>query len=371
LSTGEKRQGKHKMTRTAVKQLPVIDPPPVDRFESIMLDHIEYLKYRHPLVHERLDKSVINNTNELVLRARRVSQIQGHGDFDDDERGAAYRAGQLVAPRAREYGDRKIFAEVERRLGGFNFKQVGLDVIGGNGTTARVAANLLPLVNRPTIIAGDPNLDMVNDALARGHSAVWQSAQETMFADKSLDFVIGSRGFHHVSPDARAAAFGEARRILRPGGVVLVVDFEEGSPTARWYSEGLDIHTNTGHRFSHFQREELMSLLIGAGFSEPSVFEIYDPFRFWADTAEGARDTLLRHVIGMFGMVRLPRNSDETERQYWARIDRTVAPWCTFGADEMAFDPEALRRLSVFQEADGTWRAEFPRIALCAAGIRR
>jgi hypothetical protein len=100
------------------------------------------------------------------------------------------------------------------------------------------------------------------------------------------------------------------------------------------------------------------------------VFDVYDPFRFWADTAEGARNALLEHLVGMFGMVKLRPESGETESNYWARIDRTVAPWCTFAASEVAFDPEALPRLSVFQEDDQRWRAEFPRVALCAIGIK-
>jgi hypothetical protein len=151
---------------------------------------------------------------------------------------------------------------------------------------------------------------------------------------------------------------------------MLVVDFEAGSPSARFYSDGLDRFTNTGHRFPHFRRADLLRLLTDAGFRDAAVFELYDPFRFWADTAERARDTLLEHIIGMFGMVKLQREGGETEREYWARIDRTVAPWCTFTASEVAFDPEALPRLSVFQETDGQWRAEFPRVALCAAGIK-
>jgi SAM-dependent methyltransferase len=211
---------------------------------------------------------------------------------------------------------------------------------------------------------------MVNDALSRNLPAVWQCAQETWFADETLDFVIGSRGFHHVSAGTRTAAFAEAWRILKRRGVFLVVDFEEGSPTARWYSEGLDRYTNTGHRFAHFRREDFLSLLAGAGFRDMAVFELYDPFRFWADTAEGARNALLEHLVGMFGMVKLRREPGETEGDYWARVDRTIAPWCTFTAGEVAFDPEALPRLSVFQEADQRWRAEFPRVALCAIGIK-
>lgn len=358
------------MLRAATNRLALVEPKPVGPNASTMFEHLEYLKYRHPRTFDLLDKSVISDINAITERANRLKEVRGHSDFDEDERGAAYRARQLAVPRAREYGDRRIFAELAQRLGGFSFKQVGLDVIGGNGTTARIAANLLPFRTAPHIIAGDPCLDMVNDALSRNLPAVWQCAQETLFADETLDFVIGSRGFHHVSAGTRTAAFAEAWRILKRRGVFLVVDFEEGSPTARWYSEGLDRYTNTGHRFAHFRREDFLSLLTGAGFRDMAVFELYDPFRFWADTAEGARNALLEHLVGMFGMVKLRREPGETEGDYWARVDRTIAPWCTFTAGEVAFDPEALPRLSVFQEADQRWRAEFPRVALCAIGIK-
>lgn len=358
------------MLSAATNRLTLVEPRPVDPNASTMFEHLEYLKYRHPRTFALLDKSVISAIDAITERANRLKEIRGHGDFDEDERGAAYRGRQLAVPRAREYGDLRIFTELAKRLGGFSFKQVGLDVIGGNGTTARNASNLLPLESAPYIIAGDPCLDMVDDALARHLPAVWQCAQETLFADESLDFVVGSRGFHHVSAGARPAVFTEAWRILKRRGVVFVVDFEEGSPTANWYSEGLDRYTNAGHRFPHFQRAEFLNFLTAAGFKDIDVFELYDPFRFWADTAEGARNSLLEHLVGMFGMVKLQRESGETERDYWGRIDRIFTPWCTFAADEVAFDPEALRRLSVFQEADQRWRAEFPRVALCAIGIK-
>jgi ubiquinone/menaquinone biosynthesis C-methylase UbiE len=354
----------------ATNRLALVEPKPIDPNASTMLEHLEYLKFRHPRTFDLLDKSVVVDIDAITQRANRVKEVRGHSDFNEDERGAAYRARQLAVPRAREHGDRRMFAELAQRLGGFSCKQVGLDVIGGNGTTARNAANLLSFRAAPHIIAGDPCLDMVNDALSRNLPAVWQSAQETLFADESLDFVIGSRGFHHLSVGTRAAAFAEAWRILKRRGVFLVVDFEEGSPTARWYSEGLDRYTNTGHRFAHFRREDFLSLLAGAGFRDMAVFELYDPFRFWSDTAEGARNALLEHLVGMFGMVRLRQEPGETECDFWARIDRTIAPWCTFAASEVAFDPEALPRLSVFQETDQRWRAEFPRVALCAVGTK-
>jgi ubiquinone/menaquinone biosynthesis C-methylase UbiE len=346
-----------------------IDHAP-DVNDATMSEHIKCLKVRHPRAYALLDKLNIRDGAELSARTTRLREVRGHSDFNDEERGTAYRAMQLAAPSSREYGDRAIFDQVARRLGGFNITQAGLDVIGGNGTMARIAANLLPVASSPYIIAGDPCLDMVNDALSRSLPAIWQSAHETLFADNSLDFVIGSRGFHHVSVDTRPAAFAEAWRILKPGGVALVIDFEESSPTARWYSEALDMYTNTGHRFAHFRRADFMRLLTGAGFADATVFNLYDPFRFWADSAEEARSTLLEHVVEMFGMVKLRRRANETGSEAYSRIEHALTPFCTFTADEIAFDAEALRTLSVFQEPDGRWRAEFPRVALCAVGVK-
>lgn len=347
------------------------DAAMLDPYISTMLDHIEYLKYRHPVTYNLLDQSLVTDAEQLTARVHRLMNIRGHSDFNDVERGLAYRARQSAVPRSREYGDRKILEALEQELGGFTFKQIGLDVIGGNGTTARNTSTLLKASESPYVIAGDPCLDMVNDALTQSLPAVWQCAQETLFADCCLDFVIGSRGFHHIPVQSRADAFAEAFRILKPGGVAVILDFEEASPTARWYSEGLDMYTNTGHRYSHFRRSDFMRLLSEADFNSPSVFKIYDPFRFWSDSAESARNNLLEHLVTMFGMVKLQRAAAELEGDYWTRIARIVAPWGTFSSEEIAFDPEALPRLSVFQEGDGRWRAEFPRVALCAIGVKR
>ncbi|MGE0701837.1 MAG: hypothetical protein AB7O57_22250, partial [Hyphomicrobiaceae bacterium] len=149
-----------------------------------------------------------------------------------------------------------------------------------------------------------------------------------------------------------------------------VVDFEEGSPTARWYSEGLEKYTATGHQYRHFTVASFGALLDAADFGHRSVFKLYDPFRFYGASAEDVRNTLLEHVVGMFGMVKLQREPLETARDYWTRVAHIISPWCSMSPSDVSFDVEGLPRLSVIQEADGRWRAEMPRVALCAIGTK-
>jgi ubiquinone/menaquinone biosynthesis C-methylase UbiE len=45
------------------------------------------------------------------------------------------------------------------------------------------------------------------------------------FADASFDAVVSTLMFHHLLPAAKHAAFAEVRRVLKPGGTVLIADF--------------------------------------------------------------------------------------------------------------------------------------------------
>src|SRR5262245_60750151 len=97
------------MPRTAANRLALVEPKPVAPHALTMCEHLEYLKYRHPRTFDLLDRSVISNVDAITERANHLKEIRGHSDFDDDERGAAYRGRQLAVPRAREYGDLRIF----------------------------------------------------------------------------------------------------------------------------------------------------------------------------------------------------------------------------------------------------------------------
>jgi SAM-dependent methyltransferase len=96
-----------------------------------------------------------------------------------------------------------------------------LEVAAGTGVVTRALAAALP--DPVSIVATDLNQPMLDRAAVRGtqRPVAWRQAdaQQLPFPDAAFDAVVCQFGVMFF-PD-KAKAFSEARRVLRPGGVLL------------------------------------------------------------------------------------------------------------------------------------------------------
>jgi ubiquinone/menaquinone biosynthesis C-methylase UbiE len=108
-----------------------------------------------------------------------------------------------------------------------------LDLGCGTGTLLLQLASRVPGAR----IAGvDADPAMLRQARAKASAAgisldlapAWADALP--FADGSFDVVLSSLFFHHLQHDDKRRSLREVRRVLRPGGRVLIADF--GRPTS-------------------------------------------------------------------------------------------------------------------------------------------
>jgi ubiquinone/menaquinone biosynthesis C-methylase UbiE len=84
------------------------------------------------------------------------------------------------------------------------------------------------------------------------------------FPDGSFDVVMSRLVLHHLPGDLKARGLAEMRRVLKPGGLCLVIDFEPPrSPILRHLAGAILTHT-----MSQMDIREYLPLLEAAGFSE-------------------------------------------------------------------------------------------------------
>lgn len=138
-----------------------------------------------------------------------------------------------------------------------------LDIGCGTGGLAIVAARQVGAGGRVHGI--DPSPEMIDRArrkAARSRvNAAFEVAfaQEIPFPDASFDVVVSTLMLHHLPRAGREEALREARRVLKPGGRLLAVDFG-ADPGGH---KGLLGHL---HRHGGLTARNLGELVSGAGF---------------------------------------------------------------------------------------------------------
>ncbi|GIX35932.1 MAG: ubiquinone/menaquinone biosynthesis C-methyltransferase UbiE [Lysobacteraceae bacterium] len=119
-----------------------------------------------------------------------------------------------------------------------------LDLAGGTGD---IAALLHPRVGaRGSVVLGDINASMlrvgrdrlIDRGLVRGLDYVQLDAEALPFPDRGFDLVTIGFGLRNVTDKPRALA--EMRRVLRPGGRALVLEFSRVEPA--WLRPLYDLH---------------------------------------------------------------------------------------------------------------------------------
>ena len=166
---------------------------------------------------------------------------------------------------------------VERALSGGAPVRI-LDLGCGTGAMALALARASP---SSTLIGVDGDPDVLERAQAKAHSEGIELelhqglADRLPIPDESVQCVVSTLVFHHLAPSVKRDAFAEARRVLEPGGRLLICDVGRASdPVMRaafFVVQLLDGFANT-RAHAH---GELPGIVAQAGFSGVTVFGRY------------------------------------------------------------------------------------------------
>lgn len=141
-----------------------------------------------------------------------------------------------------------------------------VDVGCGSGYFARLLATKVGTTG--TVVGVDAAPEMVEYAARRTRGRAncdfkTGSAESLPLADGSVDIVVSSLVLHHLPHEVQAAAAGEMRRVLRPGGTVLIADMEVATDSQR-----MPLHFRlTGMSRMRKHAPVLEPLLVDAGFA--------------------------------------------------------------------------------------------------------
>lgn len=146
-----------------------------------------------------------------------------------------------------------------------------LDVGCGTGTLAIATKRNAPA--DVEIYGRDASPEMIHRAQQKAQDAGVTVnfepglVEDVAFADETFDLVMNSLMVHHLPGDLKARAFAEMYRVLKPGGRLLIVDFEP--PKSRIKRTILRLFVGQGMML--IDNNQIPPLLTAAGFTDMRI----------------------------------------------------------------------------------------------------
>jgi len=135
-----------------------------------------------------------------------------------------------------------------------------IDIGGGTGAVAKF---FVGAVSSVTVIDPSPKM-LERCALHRGVRCVHGFAEKLPLPDASVEKIIMVDAFHHVPASVQTAAIREIRRVLKPGGTALLVEFDPRS-VGGWLVQLFEKIMRMGSTFH--APEKLAELFMANGFT--------------------------------------------------------------------------------------------------------
>lgn len=136
-----------------------------------------------------------------------------------------------------------------------------LDLGCGPGQLTRAAAALAGSTGQ--VIGLDASPGMVAYATRQGGEYVVGDAARPGFTDASFDVVVSALALHHVAWGDRDEVFRQAKRLLVPGGRLLVAEF-----VPPFGALGMAVMRGFGEQIADLPRQDLVERMQRAGFTE-------------------------------------------------------------------------------------------------------
>jgi ubiquinone/menaquinone biosynthesis C-methylase UbiE len=309
---------------------------------------------------DRLDEATLV-TEEVTAERDEFSSNPSEG------RGVSYIRAQTRL-NVRRRGIETLLAKFTRASGPNPSETVIADLLGGDGLIARLLRADTADFQGYSVLTSDVSEDMVRAALHQGLPAIRQAAQSLVLKDGSVDGVLLAYGTHHIPCAGRGDVCAEAFRVLKPGGRLVIHDFPNDSPVAKWFGEVVHSYSKTGHEHDHFESQELRELLVQARFEAVEVEMIYDPLVVVEPSSPAAWRALGEYLIDMYGLDLL---TEELGHDLAVQRTLDLARSCfVYDYGAMGLPTEFGACLPTESTRSDGVCVECPRVAMVATGLK-